>query len=446
VRSPRRSGRRLVARGVVGMLLLAMVAGEAVAAGADPQGAGGPPPYLADAADPAVTTMARKLGIPVRDAQRRIGWQEPALELAEELKQAMGDRYGDLWFDAAGGGRVKVGIVGHDTTLAAALIARRKLTAVTDLVPVRHSHAELMAAKAWLATAIVRANPPVTGGRLEGLRTELLPDKNVIKLSLPRGRALNAAQRAVVTEARRRLGGMLTVGAWAGRTRNFACLWTAGEFDCDPPLRGGVMMYSKDGNAMTPYCTVGFNARSLVDGKWYVMTAGHCGGVGRTFYLWQPRTRLYHVLGHMYNRVYSGPTGHDDFGIITVDNVPGWNPQPWVYVHLTDETTYNPTYNITGTGGNAKGMWICATGGVSGTDCNFVESVGIEPGGLAQVDLCMLPGDSGAPLFIGGKARGLLKGANGADNPGEDPPPCVDRLYQGITEAAQRLRVSVAHT
>ena len=119
--APRRwRARRLTVLGLVGLLTAVLLAGQAAAAG--------PSPYLADAADPAVTTLAADLGISIRQAQQHLGWQEPAMALAGELERALGERYGDLWFDPADGGRVKVGIVGGDTTLAARLIARRKLT------------------------------------------------------------------------------------------------------------------------------------------------------------------------------------------------------------------------------------------------------------------------------------------------------------------------------
>jgi hypothetical protein len=115
--------RRLMALGLVGLLLAVTLSSQADAGGVRGTGAADPPPYLADAADPAVTTLASDLGISIREAQRRMGWQEPAIELASELERALGDRYGDLWFDPADGGRVKVGIVGGDTTTAARLIA-----------------------------------------------------------------------------------------------------------------------------------------------------------------------------------------------------------------------------------------------------------------------------------------------------------------------------------
>jgi hypothetical protein len=182
-----------------------------------------------------------------------------------------------------------------------------------------------------------------------------------------------------------------------------------------------------------------------------VMTAGHCGSPGTTFYVFQPRTGQYHLLGHMHNCVWGGDpncvwSSDDDEGIITIDNVPGWSPKPSVYVHAwtgaNDHTAENPTYPIYGTEGSRLGLRVCVSGAHSGTSCGNVERLG--GGSLAQVDLCAEPSDSGAPIFSFQKARGLLKGANIPDP--QDPPlgRCQDRLYQGITEATQRLRVAVA--
>jgi len=448
---------RLGVLGLVGTLLAVMLASSAAATGAPRAGAADPPPYLANATDPAVTTLAADLDISIREAQRRLGWQEPAIEMAGELERALGDRYGDLWFDPSTG-RVKVGIIGGDTAgLAARLIARRKLTAVTDLVPVRHSYAELKQAAAWLNAEITRVNPPARNRLVKGLSVWRLPDKNTIELDLPRGQRLTTAQQATVAAARQRLGSKLILGTWAGQMRDLACVWSfngaSGKtvFNCDPPLRGGLMMYTRSGTSYIPQCTVGLNAKSTVDGKWYVLTAGHCGSPGTTFYVWQPRDRQYHVLGHMHRCIWGGNpncvfSSDDDEGIITIDNVPGWDPKPWVYVHAwtgpVAGTTTNPGYPIYGTGGSSQHMRVCVSGAISGTSCGNVESfTGV--GGLAQVDLCGQPGDSGAPIFSGQKAYGLLKGAN-PDETGKLPPACQDRLYQGITEATQRLHVAVA--
>jgi streptogrisin C len=432
-------GRRLMLLGLVGLLLAVMLASQAYAGGVTQTGAADPPPYLADASHPAVTSLASDRGISIEEAQRRIGWQEPAMELAGELERVLGDRYGDLWFDAAGSGRVKVGIIGGDTALAARLIARRKLTAATDLVPVRYSYPELVRAAAWLTAEVARANPPTGNGLAKGLAVWRLPNRNRVELSLPRGQRLTAAQQATVARARRRLGpDKRTLGSWSGQMRDLNCAWrtSPSRFDCDAPLRGGVMLYVRSGAYYVPECTVGFNARSTVDGKWYVMTAGHCGAPGRNFYVRQPGTGQYHVLGHMHNRVWAGD---DDFGIITIDNVAGWDPQPWVYRHPSADTDYDPRYPITGTAGSTYGLEVCVSGAVSGSDCGNVERVGDPAGGLAQVNLCVTHGDSGAPIYSYNKARGLLKGTNNPDDP------CEDRLYQGLAEAEQVLHVAAVH-
>src|SRR5215208_268211 len=321
------SSRRPLLVALIGLLMAGLLASQAQpAAGA---AAADRSPYLANATDPAVTTLARDLGISIREAQQRMGWQEPAIQLAEELERALGDRFGDLWFDPSTG-RVKVGIVGGDTAgLAVRLIARRKLTAVTDLVPVRHSYAELKQAAAWLNAEVTRVNPPARNGLVKGLSVWRLPDRNMVELDLPRGQRLTTAQQATVAAARQRLGSRLILGTWAGQTRDLSCAWGGGEFDCDPPLRGGVMMYLRNSQGgYDPECTVGFNAKSTVDGKWYVLTAGHCGyGPGTTFYVYQRRTGQFHVLGHMHRCIWGGRpscvyAADDDEGIITIDNVP----------------------------------------------------------------------------------------------------------------------------
>jgi streptogrisin C len=425
--------------GPVVLLLVGVVAGQAtaVAAAAD---AAELPPYLADATEPAVTTLASDLGISIREAQRRIGWQEPAMQLGEELRQALGDRFGGLWFDEAGGGRVKVGVVGGDHAGTGPLIARYKLTAVTDLVAVRYSYAELEQASAWLGRAIAKANR----GAASGLGSALLVDKNLVELSLPRGQRLNATQQATVGEVQRRLGARLTVGSWSGQMRGLTCVWVVGvSLHCDPPLRGGVGLYRYvfwDGAwQWKPWCTAAFNARSISDNKWYLLTAGHCGGEGTEFRELQPRTGLLHLVGHLHNA--SPPVqamGDDDYSIVTIDNVSGWDPKPYVYVHDSIDTIYNPTYRITGVEGSGIGQRVCFSGQISGSDCGKVEKLGVGgAGGYAQVDLCAKHGDSGSPIYSLGKARGILVATI------DDTVPCQDILYQGLIEAVQELNVYV---
>jgi hypothetical protein len=433
--------RRWSVLGVLGLLLVGpLLAGEAPAAGAAEAGATGLPPYLAPANDPAVTTLAEDLQIPVQDAQRRLGWQDPAMQLGEDLRRALGERFGGLWFDEADGGRVKVGVVGGSAAAekARSHIARRQLGAVTDLVAVRHSYADLERASAWLSRATAKVNPRTKGAR-RALASVLLPDKNQVELQLPRGQRLNTPERATVREAKRRFGAMLALGSWSGAVVKEACVWNTDGFFCDPPLRGGVGIDDLDPITRTN-CTTGFNARSKSDGKWYVLTAGHCGPRGGWWNTYIPRDNSFAALGVMHNRVDQGA---DDFGIIT--NPAPWyfSPGPYVYVELTPETTYAPLYQIRGVAGSAVGMRVCVSGAISGTDCGTVKALNWGgPGGFAVIDYCTTSGDSGAPVYSSGMARGIHIGAI----PTPQPQPCVGKLYQGVFEAAQRLKVYVVTT
>jgi streptogrisin C len=444
--------RRLLLVPLLGLLLAGLLASQAPPAGAA-GASSGLPPYLADATDPAVTTLARDRRISIQEAQRRMGWQEPAMQLGEELRQALGGRYGGLWFDEAGGGRVKVGLVGADSSAAAALIAGRQLTAVTDLVAVQHGYADLEQAHAWLSEAIIKANPPAAKGRISGLASALLVDKNQVQLQLPRGQALNAAQQAVVAAAKRRLGPRLAVGSWSGQIHTEACEWGLGNpiWDCDPPLRGGVGIVSFSGTSRS-ICTAGFNVRSTSDFKWYVLTAGHCGAKGTT---WEgqppnpPPNSWAAIIGKMHNSVNSS-SSYNDYGIIANESeLSYWHPGPHVYVHLSPDTTANSLYPIKAVGGSTKDLRVCVSGAVSGTDCAPVKATDCAPvkatgwpvaGGYAVVDYCTTGGDSGAPVFSGNYARGIHVGAM------RGTAACRDRLYQGVAEATQQLHVSVVHT
>jgi len=416
-------------------VVLAGVASPTEATTATQPGPQSAPSYLADAYDPAVTTLAKDLGLPIEEAQRRIGWQDPAIQLGNELRTALGERFGGLWLDEADGGRVKIGIVGgtlaRATTQAQVSISRWGLGSVSDLVPVRHGYAQLERDSAWLGLAVSAANK--TGGAELSSATQV--DRNRLVLRTPAGKTLTATQQATVETAKARLGSRLILQTWSGSVQRQACAWHNDGFNCDAPLRGGVDINTTDPKAGSR-CTTAFNARSNSDGRWYVMTAGHCGAVGTEFQAYQPRTGRYHVIGDVHNRRVAD---NDDYSIIRINNVAGWNPRNWVYVHASSDTVRDPNYTIDGISTSPVGTRVCMTGSVSGTDCGKVLEVNLGgAGGLARASYCAEPGDSGGAIYSGHKARGIHLGRL----PG-DAGSCVDSVFQGITEAANELNVHV---
>jgi hypothetical protein len=395
------------------------------------------PPYLADANDPAVTSLAKDSGLSIDEARRRIGWQHPASEMGEELQRELGERFGGMWLHEAGGGRVKVGIVGGTTSAAAAqtrATARRwQLGAVTDVVAVQTSFAQLVRDITWLAPAIHAANPPERAR----LSTAIQVSNNRVVLRVPSGTALSTAQHATVEAASQRLGARLTLETWSGRVDRQACGWLE-RFNCDPPLRGGVKTYLA---GERPQCTTAFFARSRSDGKPYMMTAGHCGIEGTHMYAYQPRTGIHHHIGPVHNSVgYPGPVAPDwnDFAIISINNADGWNPRNIVFVHESSDTVRDPEYAITGTSTTDEGTRVCISGATSGTDCGPAVEVYWEGRpGLIRAQYCSDPGDSGSPIYSNHLARGIhhgvVRGTTG----------CRNALFQAVREAAAALNVNV---
>jgi len=419
---------RAVMKRMIGVAAIVLVAAVAPITAAPAYAA---PPYLADADDPAVTTLAKDVGISIEEARSRIGWQDPATQMADELRSSLGEGFGGLWFDVAHGGRVKVGVVGAAPAHAAQSSIRRwGLTAVTDTVQVRNSYAQLERDSAWLATLVAAAN--VDRGSELSFATQV--DRNRIVLRTPEGRSLTTAQQATVAAATARLGSRVVLETWYGsvQLQVGGCEFNADGFNCDKPMRGGVRTYI---NVNVPQCSTAFNARSNSDGAWYVLTAGHCGGIGTQFRAFQPTTGDHHVIGNVHNRVYDD---FDDFGIIRINNVAGWEPQNWVYVHGSADTVLDPDYTITDVSTSPVGTRVCLSGATTGTDCGDVVELNHNgPSGFARAEYCSASGDSGGAIYSNHKARGIHRGFV----PGQND--CFHRLFQGVTEAADLMNVHV---
>jgi streptogrisin C len=391
--------------------------------------AAAPEPALADAQDPAVTTLAKDRGITIAEAQRRIGWQQAGSQLADDLA-ALGEGFGGLWFDRADG-RVKVGVVAAVPRAGAQtreLVERRQLAAATDLVTVRHSLIQLERDSDWLGAATSAAN--AAGGARLG--SALQTDRNRLVLRVPPSAGLSAAQQAVVDTARARLGSRVVVETGATGLQRQACGWSAGDFDCDAPLRGGVRIYQ----GSTAWCSTAFNARSNSDNLWYVLTAGHCGVKGTEFRAYQPTSGSFHVIGDVHN---STQAGNDDMAIIRINNVPGWNPRNWVYVHASADTVLDPDYTIVNTFNSPVGTRVCISGSTSGTDCGDVVEVNWDgTNGLSRAQYCSDGGDSGGAIYSGHNARGIHVGVV-AGHDGD----CLNAVFQTVREAASKLNVYV---
>lgn len=180
-------------------------------------------------------------------------------------------------------------------------------------------------------------------------------------------------------------------------------VWTS----CNP-LRGGTVLHLYGESWTEADCTLGFNAHDS-DGKKYVFTAGHCSDSS----YWHSESKV-----GAEDRQQNG--GHVDVQRLPVET--WWDTSRWV---LHDGSSLAQAYQMQGVyhGPNlSPGATLCVTGAASKTTyCEDVtdgdwEGYLFSEGkdrwywNLVRFNGCGTHGDSGAPIYAGYTAYGILKG------------------------------------
>ncbi|HEY3506631.1 MAG TPA: S1 family peptidase [Actinocatenispora sp.] len=174
-------------------------------------------------------------------------------------------------------------------------------------------------------------------------------------------------------------------------------------------------------------CSLGFNVQS--GGTYYFLTAGHCGNIASSWYADAGHTTLIGTT-----RASSFPT--NDFAIVTYSasytNHPGT-------VDL-----YSGSQDITSAANATVGEAVKRSGSTthvhSGSVTGLNATVNYAEGtvyGMIKTNVCAEGGDSGGPLFDGGKALGLTSGGSGNCSSGGTT------YFQPVTEALSAYGVSV---
>jgi hypothetical protein len=153
-----------------------------------------------------------------------------------------------------------------------------------------------------------------------------------------------------------------------------------------------------------------------------------------------------HVIGKVHNFRFDAS---GDMAILRIHNPTGWNPQPWVYVTASPETTADPDYLIINDGMSATllNQRVCKTGAFGGTSCGKVKELGkaityggVTVKGLARASYCRTGGDSGGPVFVGHVVYGIHVAGNLAPDGG-----CMS-YYQGLHGIEKAMNVNVLHS
>ncbi|AZM45735.1 hypothetical protein DMB38_07720 [Streptomyces sp. WAC 06738] len=163
---------------------------------------------------------------------------------------------------------------------------------------------------------------------------------------------------------------------------------------CDRPLRSGLEQWKGEQDNRT--CSLGFTARDTVNpGRKYVITAGHCGGIGDTF------GHYTHEFGKVEEHQNSGDV---DALAIRISN-PYWLNASfgWIYRPNGDgEPPFAVNARIDSESAMQAGQTVCLTARNSsaGNRCGVLDAVNSSHRGMARVsglDACR--GDSGGGWY-----------------------------------------------
>ncbi len=165
-------------------------------------------------------------------------------------------------------------------------------------------------------------------------------------------------------------------------------------------------------------CSAGFN---VVQGStYYLLTAGHCGKVAKTWYTNSGHTTL---IGATTGYSFPG----NDYALVRYDNTSLSHPGGFTAANAFVGEAVKRTGSTTGT----------HSGTVTALNVTVRYTGGGTVRGMIQTNVCAEGGDSGGPLYDGTKALGLTSGGSGDCRSGGTT------FYQPVVEAANNYGVTV---
>ncbi|MDT0346408.1 S1 family peptidase [Streptomyces litchfieldiae] len=261
--------------------------------------------------------------------------------------------------------------------LIAAATGLLALTAV--LVP----GAAAQAAPAFTAAQLATAGEAVRAADVGGTAWAVEPASGTVRVAADE--TVSAGEIARIERAAGRLAGALDIERVPGRL--------------EPFLQGGEPIYADAGWR----CAAGFNVRSGTTD--YFVTAGHCTEGHPNWYANASHTTL---LGPTIGSSFPG----NDYGLVRHANTAV--PRPGTVV------CNGQVIDIIGARNPAVGeiLWVaapsgCRSGGVTGLNYTVNYGGGDIVSGLGRLNTCTEPGDSGAPVFTGNYAVGIISGGSG---------------------------------
>jgi streptogrisin C len=350
------------------------------------------PAAAADNLSPALkAAMQRDLGLTSAQLSQYLKIERLS-EQSKGLEKQQGSHFAGSWIERQGSGNFKF-------VVATTSVGAQKPGADVDIRNVRHSLAELDAAKGQLDQRIAQGARVPKG--VYGWYVDVKSNSVVVGI----GKGAQATGIDFVARS----------GADA-RTVRFVV--EAEQPTLRATVKGGLGYLRDPGDGYLYACSVGFNvAKGSTPG--YV-SAGHCGDAGEPAY-------------------FEGSTGTGPqwtvgpqvgtFAASSFPN-PGQTGNDWSWVQVSSGNTQSPTVygwgkgdvTVKGSTAAAVGAAICRSGRTTGWQCGTIEAKGQTVSyssgetilNLTRTTACSEGGDSGGSFVTGpGQAQGVLSGGSG---------------------------------
>lgn len=346
-------------------------------------------------------------GAEERDMESRRFVQEN-LAKVKAYGVSTGDAYGGLYIDQAAGGVVVVSFVGQPDAHRAAIDSVAPAGAELRLRSVAFSYAQLADLHGRIERELLAGDP--AAAHIVSVDTSIAA--NTVRVAVD-------TQDVVVTDGlRKRYGsGALSVIFAREAVAPDVC---NSRFDCGPPWRGGI--------ALNNACTSNFVARS--GGVYHLLTAGHCFPLGAAI------THNGINIGNVTLEKYENNSAAD----IERISMNAAQKSNLIYVTLPVQ---RPITSREARDADNEGDAVCQSGLATGFFCGTITSVnflqqyggGVNLPRQRKATYARAPGDSGAPVFYGNKAKGVHSGpaSDGSGN----------AVYSHVWELEVKMGVTV---
>jgi streptogrisin D len=238
--------------------------------------------------------------------------------------------------------------------------------------------------------------------------------------------AMDYATNQVVVRA----DSTVSAAAWARLTQVAGGIGTSVRMErtdgtFTPRLNGADALFAGSGR-----CSAGFNVTNGQNN--FILTAGHCGPVGTTWFSDQQGTK-------QVGSTVSGSFPGGDFSLVRYDSTAALSGADVVAVGN------GQGIRIVGASDPAVGQKVFRSGSTTGLRSGQVTglnaTVNYPQGtvtGLIETTVCAEPGDSGGPMFADGLALGVTSGGSGDCKNGGTT------FFQPVTKALDSLGVKLA--